>query len=54
MFGPNQGMGRRFIIPASSNYLMYKKISGRWDEFLKPNYQFPQTFLIRTWMIASS
>jgi hypothetical protein len=54
MLGPNQGMGRRFIVPASSNYLVYKKTSGRWDEFLKPNYQFPQTFLVRIWMIASS
>jgi hypothetical protein len=47
MLSPNQGMGRRFIILACSNYLIYKKTSGRWDEFLKPNYQFPQTFLVK-------
>jgi hypothetical protein len=38
MFGPNQGMGRKFVILTCSNYLLYKKIGGRWDELLKPHY----------------
>jgi hypothetical protein len=38
MLGPKQGMGRRFVIPANSNYPFYKKTSGRWDELLKPHY----------------
>ncbi len=38
MFGQNQGMGRRFIIPTLSSYPFCKKISGRWDELLKPHY----------------
>jgi len=35
MLGPNQGMGRRFIVPTHSNYPLSKKRSGRWDELLK-------------------
>jgi hypothetical protein len=38
MLGPKQGMGRRFIILATSNYPFYKKTNGRWGELLKPHY----------------
>jgi hypothetical protein len=35
MLDPNQGMGKGFIILTHSNYPFCKKISGRWDKFLK-------------------
>ncbi len=31
MLGPNQGMGRRFVVSTHSNYPFCKKTSGRWD-----------------------
>jgi hypothetical protein len=37
MFGPNQGVERRFVIPTDSNYPFCKKINGRWDKLLKPH-----------------
>jgi hypothetical protein len=38
MFGPKQGMGRRFNVSPCLNYPFYKKTSGRWDELLKTHY----------------
>ncbi len=38
MFGQNQGMGGRFIVPTLLNYPFCDKTSGRWDELLKPHY----------------
>jgi hypothetical protein len=43
MLGQNQGMGRRFVILAHSNYPFYRKTSGRWDKFLKPTLLTPTT-----------
>ncbi len=36
--GPNQGMGRRFVVLTRLNYPLCQKTSGRWDKL-------PQTFL---------
>jgi hypothetical protein len=47
MLGPKQGMGRRFLVLAHSNYPLCKKTSGRWMNFLKPHNEFPQTFFFR-------
>jgi hypothetical protein len=32
MFGPNQGMGRKFVVLTRSKYPFSKKTSGRWDK----------------------
>ncbi len=37
-FGPNQGMGGRFIVLTHSNKPFYKKKNGRSNKFLKPHY----------------
>jgi hypothetical protein len=38
MLGPKQGMGKRLVVLAHSNYPFCKKTSGRWDKLLKPHY----------------
>jgi len=36
--GPNQGVGRRFVVTTCLNYPRCQKTNGRWDKLLKLHY----------------
>jgi hypothetical protein len=46
MFGPNQGMGRRFVVPTCSNYPLCNKTSERWEETLENTLLTPSNILL--------